>query len=166
MFLKVSSLDYLRQNHLRDMLKICISKFRFNITGMRLEILDFLQNPSSCHAKWRLWNPAHVSSKNSIKGTWSHCSDQLQMSWDVAIKAPPSMNTGCKILPPDIFKDNNRYILKEEGCLNITMCRSWFSSKWSSLLMSTSYQHSQWVSLLRCLLLQVKSKLMNTNLRN
>lgn len=137
-WIKNHSLKYVSRNKFSGLsetesseghVKICISKFWFNITGMRLEILDFLQNPSSCCVKWCLWDPAHVSSKNSIKGTWSHCSDPLQMSWDVAIKAPPSMNTGCKILQPDIFKANNRHIFKEEGCLNITMCQYWFSSK-------------------------------------
>lgn len=45
MFSEGSFLDYLNQNHPRDMLKIKTSRFVFNMKGMRLESWHFLQAP-------------------------------------------------------------------------------------------------------------------------
>ena len=73
------------------------------------------------------------------------------------MKPLSNVNIDCKILQPD----NNSFIFKEEVYFNITKgsVLVFYLEALSPDL--TSFQHSHWLSLLRCLLLQVKAKLMN-----
>lgn len=105
-FPEVSSLDYLNQNPPRVALKYAFPDFDSIWKGWGLRLWDFYKTPQVAMHPEVSETLDLQKPRTALKEIGSIVLDQLQISWDVAIKSLRRTNTDCKILQPGVFSQS------------------------------------------------------------